>query len=193
MNARPQVSAILVDGSNVYATAKALGFSVDYKKLIDTFEGNVLKAFYFTALRAANEESAVRPMVDYLEYNGWTCITKPTQEWMQADGKPKIKGNMDIEIAVIAKEIAPYITDLYLFSGDGDFSFLVDALQRTHVIKVHVVSSIKTNPPFCADRLRRQADSFIDLADMRNMIERIETPADKVAREARSISRRRGF
>lgn len=170
MKNRTQVSAILVDGSNVYATVKSLGFFVDYKKLLDTFEGTILKAYYFTALRPANEDSAVKPLVDHLEYNGWTCITKPTQEFMQPDGKVKIKGNMDIEIAVIAQEIAPYVTDLYLFSGDSDFAFLIEALQRRYALKVHVVSSIKTQPPFCSDRLRRQADTFIEIADMREAI-----------------------
>lgn len=169
---REKISAILVDGSNVYATVRALGFSIDYKKLLETFEGRILKAYYFTALRAEDQVSAVRPMVDYLQYNGWTCFTKPTQEWIQADGKPKIKGNMDIEIATIAFEIAPFVTDIHLFTGDGDFTFLVDTLQRRHAVNVTVVSSIKTQPPMCADTLRRQADTFIDLADMKGIVGR---------------------
>lgn len=174
MKKRDRLSAILIDGSNIYATAKSLGFSIDYKRLIESFEGAgpILKAYYFTALRAAGFESAVKPMVDYLDYNGWTCVTKPTQEWVQSDGKTKIKGNMDIEIAVTAMEIAPHVTDLYLLSGDNDFSYMVDAIQRRHAVVVHVVSSIKTNPPFCGDRLRRQADEFLELADMRDAIQR---------------------
>lgn len=166
-------SAILIDGSNVYSTVRALGFSIDYAKLLKSFEAfNVHKAYYFTALRAPGQESEVKPMVDYLQYNGWTCITKPTKEWVQSDGKNKIKGNMDIEICQIANEVAPFITDLYLFSGDGDFTFMVEALQRKYHINVHVVSSIKTRPPMCADILRRQADSFIELDDMRTEIGR---------------------
>lgn len=169
-------SVILIDGSNVYSTVKALGFSIDYKKLLDTIGGDgVHKAYYFTALRAAHLESAVKPMIDYLDYNGWTCITKPTQEWMQSDGKNKIKGNMDIEIACIANEVAPHVDHIYLFSGDGDFRYLVESIQRRFCVVVHVVSSIKTDPPMCADALRRQADHFIDLADIQHLIQRDET------------------
>lgn len=172
MRNRETVSAILVDGSNIYSTVKALGFSVDYSKLLQSFEGTVLKAYYFTALRSENEYSNVRTMIDFLQYNGWSTITKPTQEWVQHDGTKKIKGNMDIEIATIAYELAPHITDLYLFTGDGDFCFLVEAIQRRFCVNVHVVSTIVTRPSMCADNLRRQADTFIDLHDMRPMIER---------------------
>lgn len=173
-------AAFLVDGSNVYSTAKALGFQIDYKKLTDTFDGALFKAYYFTALRPEGMDSAVKPLVDHLQYNGWTCVTKPTSEWIQEDGRTKVKGNMDIEIAVIAKEIAPYVTDIFLFSGDGDFTFLVDSLQRAHLSIVHVVSTIETDPPMCADRLRRQADHFIDLVNLRAGIERKDS--DKVQR-----------
>lgn len=174
MHKRERLSAILVDGSNIFATVRALGFLIDYQKLLQTFDGTVLKAYYFTALRAADKESAVKPLVDHLQYNGWTCITKPTSEWIQEDGRNKIKGNMDIEIATIAHEIAPHITDLYLFTGDGDFTFLVEALQRRYFTVVHVVSSMQTQPPMCADTLRRQADEFLEVLDMKDMIKRDE-------------------
>lgn len=174
MKQREKVSAILIDGSNIYAASRALGFFVDYKKLLHSFDGTVLKAYYFTALRSEDVESAVRPMVDYLSYNGWTCITKPTQEWRQENGEHKIKGNMDIEICQIANEIAPYVTDIFLFSGDGDFTFMVEALQRRYAVNVSVISTIKTQPAMCADSLRRQADQFIDLADMKDTIKRDE-------------------
>lgn len=176
MKTRDRTSVILVDGSNIYATAKQLGFDVDYKKLLDSFDGVILKAFYFTALRVKDEQSVVRPMVDFLEYNGWTAITKPTQEWRDEDsGALKIKGNMDIEIATVAMEMAPFCTDMIFLTGDGDFRFLVESLQRRYGIVVTVVSTIATQPPMCADNLRRQADEFIDLASMRNAIERPRT------------------
>lgn len=174
MKQRDKVSAILIDGSNVYAAARALGFFIDFKKLLQTFDGAVLKAYYFTALRAEDVESPVRPMVDYLSYNGWTCITKPTQEWTQDNGIIKVKGNMDIEICQVANEIAPHVSDIFLFSGDGDFTFMVEGLQRKHGTVITVVSTIKTTPAMCADVLRRQADYFIDLADMRDSIQRDE-------------------
>lgn len=174
MKQRERVAVILVDGSNAYAASRALGFSIDYKKVLDTFEGTVLKAFYFTALRDEQHFTNIRTLVDWLGYNGWHTITKPTQEWTQADGTVKIKGNLDIEICTIAYEMAPYITDLILFSGDGDFTFMVEALQRGKGINVTVVSTIKTAPAMCADVLRRQADAFWDLSDLKATIGRSE-------------------
>lgn len=168
-----KLAAILVDGSNIYAAAKALGFSIDYKKLVDTFDGSVLKLYYFTALRAADEESLVRPLADYLVYNGWNVITKPTKEWKDPlTGQIKIKGNMDIEIATVALELAPHITDLVLCSGDGDFAFMLESLQRRYAVNVTVVSTIMTRPAMCADELRRQADTFIDLYSIRDIVRR---------------------
>lgn len=159
-------TAFLVDGSNIHATCKNLNFFLDYQKLVDGFEGTVFRAVYFTALPPESEQSTLRPMVDWMSYNGWHIIQKEWKEYTN-DGVIKIKGNMDIEIAVIALEIAPYVTDVFLFSGDGDFTFLVDALQRRHGIRVTVVSSIKTNPVMCDTKLRRQADAFIEVNDLR--------------------------
>jgi len=164
-------AAFLVDGSNLHATCKALGFFIDYEKLIDGFEGTVFRAAYFTALPPKDEQSTLRPMVDWMQYNGWQIYQKDTEEYLN-EGVFKIKGNMDIEIAVIALEIAPYVSDIFLFSGDGDFTFLVDALQRRHGVRVTVVSSVKTNPVMCKDSLRRQADAFIDIVDIKQHVMR---------------------
>ena len=158
---------ILVDGSNAYATAKQLGYQVDYKKVLDECDLPVLKGFYFTAL-IDGQQSFVKPLVDFLDYNGWTTITKPASEFLDPiTGRMKIKGNMDIEIATIAFEMAqlPEVTDLYLLSGDGDFRFMVESLQRRYGLRVTVVSTVKTTPPMCSDVLRRQADVFLDMAD----------------------------
>jgi uncharacterized LabA/DUF88 family protein len=185
INKRTETAAILVDGANVYSTCKALGFEIDYKRLLASFEGVVMKAYYFTAMAPRTEQSNLRPMIDWLEYNGWTIIQKDYKEFRDSvryrcshcneDNvvtTTKTKGNMDIEMAVIANEIAPYVTDLFIFTGDGDFRFLVEALQRRYGIRVNVVSSIKTTPPMCADELRRQADEFIEISGMREQIER---------------------
>ena len=184
---KPRSAAFLVDGSNLYASTKALGFVIDFQKLLKTYQGSLFKAFYFTALPPAHEQSTLQPLVDHLEFNGYTVIKKEIKEFETTQRLTcpncnklgvyhdiKIKGNMDIEIAVIAKEIAPYIDDLFLFSGDGDFRFLVEGLQRSPGLHVTVVSTIKTRPMMCADILRRQADAFIDLADLREHVERTE-------------------
>jgi uncharacterized LabA/DUF88 family protein len=171
---RQRTAVMLVDGSNIYATAKALGFQMDYRNVINLWESaEVVKAFYFTAL-LNGQESFVKPLVDWLDYNGWTCVTKPASEWFDPITQTrKVKGNMDIEIATIAFEMAMTgITDIVLFSGDGDFRFLVEALQRRYGLCVTVVSTIETKPPMCSDVLRRQADVFVDLNDWREELSR---------------------
>ena len=184
---RNETSAILIDGSNLHASVTKLNFAIDYKKLLDTFGDRLYKAFYFTALPPESEQSTLQPLIDYIEFNGYTVIKKVWKEFNHSQSficsecnksnvlhSRKTKGNMDIEIAGIAYEIAPYIKNLYLFSGDGDFRFLVEAMQRRYGIHVTVVSTLKTVPIMCADILRRQADAFIDLDDMRDDVERTD-------------------
>lgn len=168
MTTRSKVTAILVDGSNLYASNKALGLpSIDYKKVILYFEGTVQRALYFTALPPKDEQSTLRPLVDYLEYNGWGLIQKEWKKFFDPVLKTeKVKGNMDVEITTMALELAPYCTDIVLFTGDGDFRFLVETLQRRFGVRVTIVSTIKTRPAMIADELRRQADTFIDLVDL---------------------------
>ena len=158
---------LFIDGSNLYAAARSLGFDIDYKKLLDHFaeNGRLIRAFYYTALIEDQEYSPIRPLVDWLDYNGYTMVTKPTKEFTDAMGRRKIKGNMDIELAIDMLELADKIDHAVLFSGDSDFRRLVEAVQRRGV-RVSVVSSIRTSPPMVADELRRQADQFVELADI---------------------------
>jgi uncharacterized LabA/DUF88 family protein len=176
--------ALFIDGANIFATAKALGFEIDYKKLLQEFRsrGNLLRAFYYTAVIEDQEFSSIRPLIDWLDYNGYHVITKPTKEFVDQTGRRKVKGNMDIELAVDAMELAPHIDHMVLFSGDGDFRSLVESIQRRGV-RVTVVSSLVTQPPMVADELRRQADVFIDIAELRSKIGR--DVQDRPAREPR--------
>ena len=98
-------------------------------------------------------------------------VTKPAKEFTDSMGRRKIKGNMDIELTVDAMELAPRIDHIVIFSGDGDFRPLVESLQRQGV-RVSVVSTIRSQPPMIADELRRQADNFIELEELRNVIGR---------------------
>jgi len=166
--------ALFIDGSNLYAAARALGFDIDYKNLLEAFtdRGRMIRAFYYTALIEDQEYSPIRPLVDWLDYNGYTLVTKPTKEFTDHTGRRKIKGNMDMELAIDAMEMAPHLDHIYLFSGDGDFRRLVEAVQRKGV-RVTAVSSIATNPAMIADELRRQADEFIELADLMPSIARV--------------------
>jgi len=164
---------LFIDGSNLYAAARALGFDIDYKKLLDMFSSRcrLIRAFYYTALMEDQEYSPIRPLVDWLDYNGYTMVTKPTKEFTDAAGRRKIKGNMDIELAIDVMEMAQYLDHVVLFSGDGDFRRLVEAVQRKGV-RVTVVSTVRSQPPMVADELRRQADVFVELDDLQPEIAR---------------------
>jgi uncharacterized LabA/DUF88 family protein len=165
--------ALFIDGANLYAAARALGFDIDYKKLLKVFQakGRLIRALYYTAVAEDQEYSSIRPLVDWLDYNGYTMVTKPTKEFTDSSGRRKIKGNMDIELAVDAMELAEHLDHLIIFSGDGDFRSLVESLQYKGR-RVTVVSTLVTQPPMIADELRRQADQFIELADMEEEIGR---------------------
>ena len=174
---RDERLALFIDGSNLYAAAKALGFDIDYKLLRNEFmrRGKLVRAFYYTALVENEEYSPIRPLVDWLDYNGFTMVTKPAKEFVDSTGRRKIKGNMDIELAVDAMEIAERIDHMVLFSGDGDFRPLVAGIQRK-AVRVSIVSTIRTSPPMIADDLRRQADNFIELEELKEIIGRPPRP-----------------
>jgi uncharacterized LabA/DUF88 family protein len=176
--------ALFIDGANLYATAKSLGFDIDYKRLLREFQsrGYLLRAFYYTAVVEDQEYSSIRPLIDWLDYNGYTVVTKATKEFVDQTGRRKVKGNMDIELAVDAMEIAGHVDQIVLFSGDGDFRSLVEAVQRRGV-RVTVVSTISTQPPMVADELRRQADIFLDIVELQPKIGR--DPSERAPREPR--------
>jgi uncharacterized LabA/DUF88 family protein len=184
MEPKTEKIALFIDGANLYATAKSLGFDIDYKRLLREFHsrGYLLRAFYYTAVIEDQEYSSIRPLIDWLDYNGYAVVTKATKEFVDQTGRRKVKGNMDIELAVDAMEIAGSIDHMVLFSGDGDFRSLVEAVQRRGV-RVTVVSTISTQPPMVADELRRQADIFLDIVELQPKIGR--DPAERAAREAR--------
>lgn len=165
--------ALFIDGANLYATTKSLGFDIDYRRLLKEFHGRgyLVRAFYYTALVEEQEYSSIRPLIDWLDYNGYRVVTKPTKEFVDSAGRRKVKGNMDIELAIDALELAGYIDHMVLFSGDGDFRSLVEAMQRRGV-RVSVVSTVATQPPMIADELRRQADEFIDLVQLLSKVGR---------------------
>jgi uncharacterized LabA/DUF88 family protein len=165
--------ALFIDGANLYAATRSLGFDIDYKKLLKVFQskGRLIRALYYTAVAEDQEYSSIRPLVDWLDYNGYTMVTKPTKEFTDSSGRRKIKGNMDIELAVDAMELAEHLDHLIIFSGDGDFRSLVESLQYKGR-RVTVVSTLATQPPMIADELRRQADQFIELADLEEEIGR---------------------
>ena len=165
--------ALFIDGANLYATSRALGFDIDYRKLLSGFQkrGYLVRAYYYTALVEDQEYSSIRPLIDWLDYNGFKVVTKPAKEFTDSTGRRKIKGNMDIELTVDALELAEYVDHYVIFSGDGDFRTLVEALQRRGR-KVSIVSTMSSQPPMISDDLRRQADNFIDLMSLKSELGR---------------------
>jgi uncharacterized LabA/DUF88 family protein len=180
MNFYPEERIVLfIDGANLYSTAKALGFDIDYRRLLALFRqrARLLRAIYYTALIDDADYSPIRPLIDWLDYNGYTLVTKPAREFTDSMGRRKFKGNMDIELAVDVMRLADSIDHVVLFSGDGDFRSLVEAVQQRGK-RVSVISTLATRPPMVADDLRRQADQFIDLAEMREDIGRAPSERD---------------
>ena len=165
--------ALFIDGANLYAAARSLNFDIDYRRLLQLFatKGRMVRAFYYTALSEHEDYSPIRPLVDWLDYNGYTMVTKPVKEYTDAFGRRKVKGNMDIELAIDVLEMSQSVDHVFIFSGDGDFRRLVEAIQRKGV-RVTVVSTVRSQPPMGADELRRQADNFVELADLAEHISR---------------------
>jgi uncharacterized LabA/DUF88 family protein len=165
--------ALFIDGANLYSASKTLGFDIDFKRLLKEFQGRgtLVRAFYYTAIFEDQEYSSIRPLIDWLDYNGYKVVTKAAKEYTDAGGRRKIKGNMSIELAVDAIELAERVDQIVLFSGDGDFRSLVEAVQRRGVL-VTVVSTVSSQPPMIADELRRQTDVFIDLVELQSKIGR---------------------
>ena len=165
--------AVFIDGTNLYAASRTLGFDVDYKNLLAYFRqrSHFVRAYYYTALLETEEYSPLRPLVDWLGYNGYSVVTKPAKEFTDATGRRRVKGSVDIEMAVDILDLTPHLDHVVIFSGDGDLRRLVEAVQRRGV-RVTVISTIRTQPAMIADELRRQADAFIDLADLAEHITR---------------------
>src|SRR5215831_10671535 len=175
--------ALFIDGANLYSSAKGLGFDIDYRKLLEEFRkrGVLVRAYYYTALVEDQEYSPIRPLVDWLDYNGYRLVTKAAREYVDSQGRKRWRGDMDVEIAVDMMEMAGPADHLVLFSGDGDFRRLVEAVQRKGV-RVSVVSTIRSSPPMVSDDLRRQADNFIELQELAPSIMRNHHAREEINR-----------
>ena len=180
--------ALFIDGANLYSASRNLGFDVDYRSLLEVFRNRaqLIRAYYYSAVLDTEEYSPLKPLTDWLAYNGYSLVTKPAREYTDSSGRRRIKGNMDIELAIDMMELAPKIDHAVLFSGDSDFRRLVEAVQRQGV-RVSVVSSVRTTPPMVADDLRRQADHFLELAEIAPEFTRRQTEP-RVRSSARSTS-----
>ena len=172
--------ALFIDGANLYSSARALGLEIDFRKLLDEFrkKGRLLRANYYTTLLENDDYSPIRPLVDWLTYNGFNVIKKPAKEYTDREGRRRVRGNMNIEIAVDMLSISDRIDHAVLFSGEGDFRALAAALKQRGV-RVTVISTVKSQPPMVSDDLRREADAFVDLQDMAELIARPRRENDR--------------
>lgn len=175
--------AAFIDGANFYATGKGLGLDIDYlalRKLLDK-DHNLVRIYYYTAVnttsdgQGGDEFISIKPLLDFLDYNGFEVVTKPTKTFTDATGQRKIKGNLDVEMTCDMLEIADRVDHIVMFTGDGDFVRAVRAVQRK-AVKVTVCSSLQTSPPMISDDLRRAADQFVDVAKFSDKITR-KSPA----------------
>ena len=171
--------ALFIDGASLYSSARALNLEVDFRKLLREFRdrGRLQRASYYTTIVESDEYSPVRPLVDWLAYNGFNVVTKPAREYTDREGRRRVRGNMNVELAVDLVESAALVDHIVLFAGDGDFRRAVDA-AKARGARVTVVSSIKGQPRTIADELRREADVFIDLNDMAELIARPRRDSD---------------
>src|ERR1700748_2010040 len=160
-------TALFIDGANLYSASRNLGFDVDYRNLLEFFrkKTHIIRAYYYSAVLETEEYSPLKPLTDWLAYNGYTLGTKPGGGITASTRRRRVKGSMDIELAIDMLELAPRIDHAVLFSGDSDFRRLVEAVQRRGV-RVSVVSSVRTSPPMVADELRRQCDQFLELMEI---------------------------
>lgn len=178
LNIKPdQRFAVFIDGSNFHASTKALNFDVDFEKLLRVLResGHLVRAYYYTALPDNNTEySPIKRIADWLDYNGYTVVSKPWRDFTNSEtGQRRIKGNMDMELALDMIKLANHVEHVVLFSGDGDFCRLLHEVQDKGV-SVTVISSNK----LVADTLRRQADDFIEVNQIRHLIERDQQQDD---------------
>lgn len=177
--------AVLIDGANLYAASRLLGFEVDFKLLRQEFSrrGKLVRIGYYNSVTEGDDFTPLRPLLDWLDYNGFRVVTRPTREVVEASGRRRVKGNLEVHIAVDAMEIADRVDHMVLFAGDGDFRTLIAALQRRGV-RVTVISTIRTQPALVSDDLRRQADAFVELAELQGLISRpARVSADTAAPE----------
>lgn len=171
---------LMIDGVNLNGVARALEFEIDFSNLRTLFakKGRLVFANYYTTILEGEDYSPVKPLIDWLDYNGFNVTSKVARHFTDAEGRRKIKGSMNVEMAVDAVSMAQHIDHLVLFTGDGEMRAAVEAAQKLGV-RVSVCSSMKTTPTMASDDLRRQANSFIEFDDLRSEVSR-EQKLEKV-------------
>lgn len=185
-------TALFIDGADLDATCKALGFHVDFKKVLELFRSTtrLIRATYYALYSEQQEYSPVRPLVDWLGYNGYMTVSKPAKEIVDGTGRHFVANSIAVELTIDAIQLAPSIDHIVLFSGSADFRSLLAALQKAGR-RVTVVSSRKASERSVSDELRRQCDQFLELDDLQEQIA-LELPPATVVERTRSRSSSKG-
>ncbi len=171
--------ALFIDGANLYSAARGLQLEIDFRRLMEEFrkKGRLLRANYYTTILETDEHNPIRPLVDWLSYNGFNTVVKNAREYTDREGRKRVRGNMDVEMAVDMIELADHLDHVVLFSGNGDFRRAIEVVKAKGV-RVTVISTVKSQPPMIGDDLRREADVFIDLDEMAGLIARPRRDTD---------------
>lgn len=203
LGAPHQRVAVFIDGWNFrYATYESFGLRVDYTKLLRYFAENtvLVRAYFYTGewddsaiSRYARITSPDDPLTKqremeqqrdgerafwrFLNRNGYRVVRKPVRVMTpDEEGTPKMKADLDLEIAIDMLTLAEKCDRIVLVSGDGDFAPLVDAVAKRGV-RVAVVST-QADEAFrnaryrASDDLLDAADEFIPIESIRKFIER---------------------
>lgn len=164
-------AAVMIDGLNTHYCFKSLGFSPDYKKMLDYFKRITIlkKVYYFVVIDKDQEENSIIRLIDWLDYNGFICKVTDTDE--------RNKG-IQVDFTVQVMKLIPVVDHYVLFTGNSQFVPLVRHLDDAG--KVVTVCSTMLNQKMVSDSLRRAADNFVELNDLRPFIEK-DVHADREA------------
>ncbi len=160
--------ALFIDGANVYAAAKRLGWNFDHRKILEHFatQGRLYNAFYYTAVPYPIDDKQKR-FTDALTYMGYTVRTRPLREATDESGQTYRRANLDIELVTDLLTTEGQYDVAVLLTGDGDFERPVEVLRARG--KRVVVTSILEMTSY---ELRNAADTYVDLGSLRDQVER---------------------
>jgi len=163
--------AIIIDGASIHSASQSVDLQIDWHTFLTEFQnrGHLIRAIYATPIfEDEGEHNPLRPLIDWLDYNGFTTITRTARKEADDNGRFRIKnGNIHVDVTLAAIRLAKKADHIVLFSGDGSYEPLVKELKRMNV-RVSVCCAKKS----AADGLRRNADEFIDLEDIRGLVGR---------------------
>lgn len=150
-----------IDGQNLHAGIRQLGWRLDTKKLREYLarKYRVGKAYYFIGYIPQNTSLYAR-----LGDEGYELRFKPVVT--DASGTPK--GNVDADLVLQAMIDFDHYDGAVLISGDGDFYSLVQYLDA----RGKLAAVLSPNRRFCSALLKRAAKGKLSyVGDVRHIVE----------------------